>query len=32
LPAIGVGLGLVTLGTFLLYAVRRQRARGLATA
>jgi LPXTG-motif cell wall-anchored protein len=31
LPAIGVGLGLVTLGTFLIYAVRRQRARGLAT-
>jgi LPXTG-motif cell wall-anchored protein len=32
LPAIGVGLGLVTLGTFLIYAVRRQRARGFATA
>ena len=32
LPAIGVGLGLVTFGTFLLYAVRRRRASGFATA
>lgn len=32
LPAIGIGLGLVTAGTGLVYAVRRQRSRGPATA
>jgi LPXTG-motif cell wall-anchored protein len=32
LPAIGIGLGLVTLGTGLVYTVRRQRSRGLAAA
>lgn len=32
LPAIGVGLALVTIGTFLIYAVRRRRGHGLATA